>query len=373
MSKPRRLLFVNGIREHIFRGGEKWMLNTALELQKRGHLVLISGRKDSLWIEMCAKNGLPVFPTRMRGDFDPFAWRFFYRLIKTHQIEGVCLSMEKAVRLCGLAAKWAGVKAVVSRKGLMLMKGHALYRLAYQHIVDRILTNSHQLKQEMSKFSWLSEEKITVIHNGVVIPQRTPLIEKKAIRQELGISTTVPLLAAGGRLCPQKGFNFLLEAVARVKQQIPTLELMIMGEGESRQGLENLAEKLDITESVHFLGHRSDVPRLLPAADLFVLSSLYEGMPNIVLEAMAAELPVVATAVNGVPELIEDGVSGILVESKNTPILADAILNIMQDKEQMNIVAKNGRQRVETHFSIARMVDQVENLFCELLVCQEAP
>ena len=367
--RPLRLLFVNAVHAQIFRGGEKMMMISAAELQKRGHTVIVGGRENSNWIEVCSKNGLQTYTTRLRGDVDPSVWLFFYNLTKSHKIDGVCLSPERAVRLCGFPAKLAGVRAIISRLGLRLPKekDKMIYRFTYRQIVDRVLTNSHLLRAGMCRFPWLPESRVTVVHNGVVVPNLIDQKEKNELRDEIALPLEANVIAAGGRLATQKGFKYLLDALVTVKSRIPNIFLMLLGDGELRTTLEEQANRLGLRDCILFLGHRSDVPRLLPAADLFVLSSLYEGIPNIVMEAMAAGLPVVATAVGGVPELIEDGRSGILVKSESSTELSSAICKLLEDREKLYSMGRNGRQRVQDHFSIERMVDGVEGLFYNIL------
>ncbi|RMH68797.1 MAG: glycosyltransferase [Gemmatimonadetes bacterium] len=365
--QPLNLLFVNGIREHIFRGGEKWMLLTASGLHQRGHTVLISGRPNSEWIKRCAAAGLPVYPTPLRGDFYPPAWRFFYQLVKAHHIDGVCLSMEKAVRLCGVAAKMAGVPAIVSRKGLMLMKNELLYRLAYRYIVDRVITNSHQLKTEMCQFDFLSPEKVSVVHNGVELPPLMSQSEKQQLREKFKLPVNALIIAGAGRFSPQKGFTDLINAFFRVRQTLPHVHLVLFGDGEEKPQLVDQTKTLSLTNEVHFLGHQQPLPTLIQLADLFVLSSHYEGMPNVVLEAMSAQVPVLSTNVNGVPELIEEGVSGVTVEPQNPAQLAQHIIGLLSDESRRKSLAIAGRQRVEHHFTIRQMIDGMEALFYDIL------
>ena len=366
---PLRLLVVNAVPTPIFRGGEKCMMISAVELKKRGHTIIVAGRKDSAWIDTCSENGLQTYSVKLRGDLDPSVWLFFYNLIKEQKIDGVLLSPERAVRLCGFPAKLAGVRAIVSRLGLRLPKekDKIIYRFIYRRIVDRILTNSHILKAGLCRFSWLTDGRVKVVHNGVEIPELIDHNEKNRLRDELALPREARIIAAGGRLATQKGFGYLLDALAMVKIRNKDVFLILLGDGELRLTLEEQTDRLGLKDCVRFLGHRSDVPRILPAADIFILSSLYEGLPNIVMEAMAAGLPVIATAVGGVPELVEEGRTGILVKAENSKELSSAICKLLDDRDLLHSFGENGRRRVQDLFSIEQMVNGVEDLFYEIL------
>ena len=357
------ILFVNAIDAHLFRGGEKWMLTTAEELSKRGHRVVVSGRPRSRWIEYCRVRGLCTRAVPMRGDLDPYGMLRYLRLLSGERFDVVCLGFEKAVRLCGLPARLQNTSAIVSRKGLPLMYDRLLYRFAYRHIVDRILTPSYDLKRMLCEHPWITPEKVDVVHNGVRVPPRLSWEEILRARRELGIPEDGRLIAAAGRFSPQKGFSYLVDALPEVLLSFPDVHLMLIGEGELRGDLERQIERLDVRDRVHLPGYRRDVPRLLAASDLFVLPSLYEGLPNVMLEAMAAGIPVVATSVNGVPEVIEDGVCGYLIPPKSTRHIESALRALLGNWARAEEIGEAGRRRVESKFTVERMVDRVERVF----------
>ena len=170
-----------------------------------------------------------------------------------------------------------------------------------------------------------------------------------------------------GRLHPQKGFSDLLTAFAQVRQRIPSVRLFVAGDGELRDDLEAQARSLGMAAVVTFAGVRADVSEVLAALDVFVLPSLWEGMPNAVLEAMASGLPVVATAVGGTPEVVVDGVTGLLVPPQDPGALAQAIGHLLRDPDLRRRMGRAGRRRVEEHFDVRETVRQVESLYETLL------
>jgi glycosyltransferase involved in cell wall biosynthesis len=214
-----------------------------------------------------------------------------------------------------------------------------------------------------------SPDKVITIHNGIDVERFTSLssIKQADARQTLNTPAEASLLGTVGRLHPQKGLPDLLTTFQRVKGTHPASHLLIVGEGECRTDLERRAQQLDVAGAVTFAGHRDDVPQLLALLDVFVLASHWEGLPNVILEAMAAGLPVVATRVGGVPEVVVDGVTGLLVPPRDPDALSEAILTLLQDPDLRQKMGQAGRERVREHFSVERMVQDTEALYQQLL------
>ena len=143
--------------------------------------------------------------------------------------------------------------------------------------------------------------------------------------------------------------------------------LVIIGDGPERTALETLADDLGVADRIHWAGHRRDVPALLPAFDLYIQPSLHEGMPNTILEAMAAGLPVVATAVGGTPEVVVDGVTGLLVPPRDSNALVEAMAMLLSDQNLRYRMGRAGQERVKGQFSLERMVRQTQALYERLL------
>jgi glycosyltransferase involved in cell wall biosynthesis len=158
----------------------------------------------------------------------------------------------------------------------------------------------------------------------------------------------------------------LLKALDLLQHVQNDLRTLIAGDGPLRADLEKTAENYDLTSRVHFLGHRDDVPRLLAASDLVVLPSEYEGLPNIVLEAMKQRKPVVATAAPGTTELVADGATGVLVPVGNVQLLTRAMRDLIRDPDRARALGVAGRRRVDEEFSARAMIDRFANLYEEL-------
>jgi glycosyltransferase involved in cell wall biosynthesis len=215
----------------------------------------------------------------------------------------------------------------------------------------------------------VSPEKVVTIYNGVDAENFSTSGTRTTgqVLQPFGIPTDVPLVGSVGRFRPQKGYADLLVAMKQVKENAPTARLLLVGDAELQADLEAKAMSLGLDEVVTFAGVRTDVPEILTALDVFVLASLWEGMPNAILEAMAAGLPVVATAVGGTPEVVVDGVTGLLVPPRDPTALAQAITRLLDDPDLRQRMGRAGRERVLQHFSVEQMVKRTQTLYEQLL------
>ncbi len=189
---------------------------------------------------------------------------------------------------------------------------------------------------------------------------------RESKRKELGLPEGAPLVGTVGRLTLQKGYAVLLEAAALVLAVMPAVRFLVVGGGELEGELKRLARQLGVEHAVRFTGPRQDVESLLVALDLFVSSSLWEGLPTVILESMAARVPVVATDVAGTRELVQDGLTGRLVPAKDPQALAHAIMWMFREREQALAMAERARSRVQD-FSIIRVTQQYEQIYRDLV------
>lgn len=185
-------------------------------------------------------------------------------------------------------------------------------------------------------------------------------------RQELGLPVDAPLIGSIGRLTPQKGYSILLDAAALVLAQLPAARFLVVGEGELAGELQAQAQRLDIAHALRFTGRRRDIEELLATMDLFASSSLWEGLPTVILESMAARIPVVATDVSGTRELVTDGITGLLVPPGEPRALADAIVQLLQHRELASSIAENAYGRVQ-NFSIESVAERYLEVYQRLL------
>jgi glycosyltransferase involved in cell wall biosynthesis len=226
----------------------------------------------------------------------------------------------------------------------------------------------------------------TTVHSGVDFgPFEAARGLRETVRAELGLREAAFVLGTVGRLVPVKGQHYLVEAFARLGAAHPGLHLLMVGDGPLRDDLTAQARALGLTVRpcpeggqppapppgdrpvIHMLGLRHDVPRLLAALDLFVLPSLNEGMGRVLVEAMALELPCVASDVSGIPDVVDDGTTGLLVPPQDSGALARALATLLHDPDRAREMGRAGRRKAVPEFSVERMVEKLADLYTELL------
>jgi glycosyltransferase involved in cell wall biosynthesis len=276
-----------------------------------------------------------------------------------------------------VACKWGLAAAVAARVpavlGTVQVGGYEPPdRSAYLQLralargVDRYLAVSREIASELVERLGWPAAKIEVVYNAVDLA-RVDVDAPPGLREELGGDGQGPLILTPARLDAQKGHRTLFEAIP----QVPDATFVLAGEGPERESLEALATQLGICERVRFLGRREDVPQLLAACDVFALPSLYEGSSLAVLEAMAARIPIVSSAIGGTEELIEDGRSGLLVAPGDPEALAAALRRVIDDPGLRESLATHARERVEAGLTREATASRVAGVYRELL--GEAP
>ncbi|VAX36128.1 FIG00929567: hypothetical protein [hydrothermal vent metagenome] len=288
-------------------------------------------------------------------------WKQIYeltRFLKENQIDVVHTHNTYPHINATIAARWAGVPVVVNtRHGQRLghgWKSRQQYRIA-SWLADCIVNVSDDAARLCEKTDGIAKKKVTRIWNGIDLEKFTFTGPQQK-----------PTAISVARLSPEKDFATLLQAVAIVVRNIPDFQLTMVGDGQERSSLEQLTAELHLSGHVQFLGDRSDVPQLLAQAGFFVSSSLSEGISLTLLEAMAVGLPIVATAVGGNPEIVEEGNTGMLVPSAHPKKLAEAIITMCQQQSHWQTMGEQGRERVATHFEIRRMIKDYEKLYLEI-------
>jgi len=240
-----------------------------------------------------------------------------------------------------------------------------------RRFTDRVVVVNRQYVQQLKK-QRLPEEKITVLYNGVDETLFSPAApeRRQALKRELlGIDPQRPVIGTVANLRPIKALDVLIRAAARLRQTHPDALFIIIGEGRQRPALEQLCADYDVAGNVRLLGTRSDVPELMRAFDIYALTSDYEGCPNTILEAMASGLPVVATRVGGVPELLPPE-AGILVPPRDETALAGALRRLLDDPGLRREMGRQARAHIEAHFTMQQMIAGREALLLELIAAK---
>ena len=276
------------------------------------------------------------------------------------------LNWPLACRYGLVAAKLSRVPAIVATSHLYFPVPVERFGRLKQHLqaslIDRYIAVSNEVKKRLCNDLGITELKVRVVHNGIQLaPFDVPTDSN--LRGLLVNGHERPIVFTPARLHPQKGHTYLLEAAA----QIPDALFVLAGDGPDRDSIKQLVRRLGLEARVRFLGQRQDIPQLLASCDLFVLPSLYEGLPISVLEAMAAGKPVIATATGGTDEAVVNGSTGILVPPGNSTELAAAIRRLLTDRGLAAQFGAAGRSRAKQMFSSDSMVCGVTRVYDELI------
>ena len=366
-------------------GGEKVLLNLAKHLRRRGHHLLVACPSYGPLVEVLLREGIEVSIISIKKSYDLMgAFRLRHLILR----EGVQVlhTHGMLVNTVGrIASKMARVPVSISTVHLtrelasggraentrQWLKGK-YYRSLDNFTArfnDRVIAVSESVKQDLIS-QGMSPEKIVVIKNGIEFEGwQTRLDEKNSRAQkkrELDIGNG-PVVGTITRLSRQKDVHTLLYAMSNIVRDYPGIRCLIMGDGPQRRELEYLKCRLALNGNVTFLGYRDDAREILNIFDIFVLSSLWEGLPLVVLEAMAASKPVIATQVPGTAEAISDGKTGILVPLRNSERLAGSIKRLLEDQKLSQSMGEAGRQRVNKYFRVERMADETERLYIDLM------
>ncbi|MBI2447110.1 MAG: glycosyltransferase family 4 protein [Candidatus Omnitrophica bacterium] len=325
---------------------------------------------------------------QMKREISPIndvrAFLELYKLIKKEGFDIVHTHTSKAGILGRFSAKLAGVPVIIHSphghifdpeadirgvsKGILGIRFFVFLERLAARITDKIITLTGLEIEQQVKAGIDRREKFITIYSGIemekLINVKVNVSEKK---RELQIPLGVPVLGTVGRLDSVKGHKFLLDAIPYIKRASQGIKVLIIGDGTLRLDLENQAKRLGVEDNVLFLGMRDDVPELLNCIDVFVLPSLYEGMGRALVEAEAAGVPVVATQVGGVPEVVLDGKTGILIPPKDPARLAEAVILLLKDKDKRVSMGIEGRKFVTGLFGTEAMINKVSDLYEDML------
>jgi sugar transferase (PEP-CTERM/EpsH1 system associated) len=238
----------------------------------------------------------------------------------------------------------------------------------FSHYVDQIVAVSESAKKDLVTYEKINSDKIQVIMNGIDGNKYNGTIVRNKKSKELGIDTNYDfILGFAGRLSPEKGLTYLLKAMGIIVNKYPNTLLLIAGEGVLMADLKKETEQLNLNNNIKFLGPRSDIPEIMKLLDIFVLPSLREGLPLVLLEAAAASLPIVATDVGGNKEIVTDGLNGLLVKPQDEQSLSRAIEYLMGNNDRKKTFGLYSFEVFKNRFSIGSMIEAYEYIYHKCL------
>lgn len=368
--EPLRLLWL--IDSLTVGGAESLAVSFARAARRRNIQLTVCARTtvdgNALEGELRAA-GVAFENLRARNLRDVQAFRRLLALIRERRIDLVHAHLTYANIWGVVAGRVTGVPAIATlhvapprNAGLREAVRQRILRVSLNRLAKRIIVVSNALANVYASAGY-SPAKLAVVHNGI----ETAVVRSGAAsRESLGIPHRDFLVAAMAVLRPGKGIDVLLDSIAHLGTRVPSLRLLIIGDGPERAALVERSRRLGIDDRVTWAGFRRDTGALLAASDLFVHPTLADAFPTAVLEAMAAGRAVVASRVGGVPEIVVNGTSGMLVEPADAPALAGAIEYAARDIAWRTSAGEAGRARVESSFSIDAWVDRLSAIYADV-------
>ena len=292
------------------------------------------------------------------------------RILKEHNVDILHCHGHKPALYGALAARFAKTPVILSHvHGLgrsKNLKRKLAYFLLFGSIV-RFIAVANSVKEDILRSNWLlSSEKLTVLENSVDYERFAKVsISKEDAKRKLGLPSDAFVFGTIARFGPYKGHKFLISGLEKVQNEVPSAHLLLIGEGPLKEDVQKQVTTAGIDQSVHFLGQRNDIPELLRAMDAFVLPSVgSEGMPRVLLEAMAADVPCIATNVGGIAEIISSNDVGVLIPPEDSEALADEMIKLtkMTPKKRQKLI-DNARQRIYSHYSHDVVMRKLEKIY----------
>lgn len=333
---------------------------------------IMTNQKEPELAKVAETSALDVVHFPMRKNLDPFVVKKIHHLLRKRHIKLIHAHGYKSNLLGLIASKAYGIPIITTnhlfppmplddRKLQLYSKFDAYFTMKQ---LDKIVAVSEEIRQKLLK-TGLKESNTVTIENGIDLDLygSSTKFDKPSFRRALGISSDSLVIGSLGRLTPQKGYTFLLEAARKILSNNIPFVLLIAGDGFLRAQLEEYAAKLAMEENVKFVGFRKDPHNLLKIMDIFVLSSFDEGLPMGMLEAMAARIPVVVTSVGDIPKVIQNNKNGILVQPENSDMLAERIAYLLNNTSLRYELSRNAFETVSRYHSKEAMCNKYLDLY----------
>ena len=342
-----------------WRGGQRQALFLARELKKNGFPFTFVVQPDSPLHKKAAEEGLPILPLRMKSEMDVLASLRLAGVMKRAGCRLAHFHDAHAVAVGGRAARRANVPIrIISRRVDFPLKRNPFSRKKYTKDVDLIIAISEGVKDVLIR-GGIPPATIEVIPSGIDFSPFDAVKERNFLRQEFRFAPEDYLVGIVAALEDHKGHKDLLEAARIIKLRASKIKIIVVGTGSLEVDLDQQARDLNVEDLVFFLGFREDVPRILASLDVFVLSSRLEGLGSSIMDAMASRLPVVATEVGGIPEVVVKNETGLLVPPYDPERLAEAIIQLYHDRGLAARLGKRGYEVVHERFSAEAMARRI--------------
>jgi len=369
------LLWIGGVQKHIF--------DLIRSINKNIFAITYCGKSENVFTHILRKQGVDTRIIPFRSYFDIMNILKLIRLIKTKKVKIIHTHTPGGGIVGRIAALLAGRliiihtvhgPALIDRYEMADLRFVQKLKLRFLICIERILDKQSDILitvcnadvEKLTNRGNIPKKGFAVIPYGVDIAAVHPTLDSFQTRKSLNIRQSDRLICTVANLNEQKGLNYLIAASEDVARSYKNVKFLVIGDGPLKSKLEYMIDELNLTDKVFLLGHRSDVYNILNTAEIFVLSSLWEGLPISLIEAMALWKPVITTWVNGCKEIIDHGVNGLLVPPKNATLLAIAIKDLLTNKKKALLFGERNVKIIQNRYGLSTMVRSIESLYLKI-------
>jgi glycosyltransferase involved in cell wall biosynthesis len=332
----------------------------------------LNTRRDSPLAGLIAQSGVPRFDMGARRLIDRQAWRRYTDFLRRERIDLVHSQDQDTNIYNALSRRLLGIPSVMTRHvmfepftNLKTRLRAQLVLIAARYGADRVIAVSEAVRQQFARQARLPLERIETVYNGIELQKFATRARRAEIRAALGWAQEAPVAIMVAVLRSGKGHEVLLEAVPQLRQRVPNVQIMLVGDGEARALLERMIAPY--SDVVHLLGQRMDVPELLGASDVLVLPSWSEALPTVLIEAGAASLPCVATDVGGTREIVVDGETGYVIPAGDSAALAERLAELLTDSARARTMGQAALRRVSSLFTLPQQAERTVAVYERVL------
>ncbi|GAB6182650.1 glycosyltransferase family 4 protein [Thermodesulfovibrio hydrogeniphilus] len=346
-------------------GQEKRVLYECKGLMEKGHSVTLVCREKSRIKEKAIELGIEVITLPLRKPYDIESIIKLVKILKQKKVNIINTHSGIDSWIGAIAGKIAGVKAIVRTRHLNLPLRRNIFNFVH-YLPDLFITCGENMRKNLIENNGFPSEKVISIPTGV--EEKFFYVKRdKSIKQKFGLDQNNQIIINVGILRLVKNHELTIIAFSKVLNEFPFAKLFLIGEGPRKNFLMDLVKKLNIENSVIFTGFQEDVTPFYSVADVFVLSSKSEGLPQALLQAMAVGVPVVATAVGGVPEVVKHEITGLLTKPDDADELAENIIKVLKNPRFGEIMAEKAKKEIKEKHSLKAMLDKIESVYMELV------
>ncbi len=373
-----KILFVTASPADVFGGGKKVFYSLITGLNKDVFQPVVACAPGGLYADMLMKAGIEICPVDMSNRYD---LRNVFRLAKIMRNESVHIVHSQgggrsnffamlAARLAKVPIKLVTAATLVERWEDTSSLRRACYikvDRVIEDMVDRFICVSEEVRQALVHGHGLSPERAITVHNGIDVSGHESPREADEIRQSLHVSSDKIIISLLGRLVWVKGIDLFLQAAANLCKTHENVYFLVVGDGPLASALKEQEKELGLQGKCSFTGFQKDIPAILKITDILAIPSHSEGLPMVILEAMACGIPVVGSQIGGIPEMIEPGTNGFLIPPADAKSLAEKLSLLVNDKYLREKMGRAARGKVEESFSEAKMIHETEKVYLDMI------